>query len=543
VVVSTRRIFWLVALSIVVWFTGEGRPAGQTMRSGQTIAPASSAALQNWAGIVDSMQRDGRLRVENSEADALVIGRRHDRLTQYYQGVPIFGATVNRQVEGTQVVSLFGTIYADVSLPTTTPRLTVAQAQQAVAKIAGADLRAVKTPELVILPKEDGGYALTYKAQVVSYTGPIVYFVDAATGEKVWEYNNRQSQSVVRTGKGVLGDMKKVSMRLQDPSAIADDLLRPPVLRTYDMKGNLTRTKQFLSGVIALQPSDLATTASDPWTDGAAVDAHVYVGWTYDYYYKRFGRRGLDNKNTPILNLVHPANRNTVLTASPADYDYYINAFWDDGVMVYGDGLPPNVTIDGVNVTYFAGSIDIVSHELTHGVTQYTSALIYFNESGALNEAFSDIMGTSVEFFYQPVRGHANYVMGDDLTSPNAPDFNRSLANPKAFGDPDHYSLRYTGTSDNGGVHTNSCIVSHAFYLAVEGGTNRTSGLSVAGVGSGNREQMEKVFYRAFTQLMPSNSTFSVARAATIQAARDLYGNNSAAERAVTQAWTAVGVN
>jgi Zn-dependent metalloprotease len=92
-------------------------------------------------------------------------------------------------------------------------------------------------------------------------------------------------------------------------------------------------------------------------------------------------------------------------------------------------------------------------------------------------------------------------------------------------------------------VHTNSTIPSHAFYLSIEGGTNKTSGLSVPGVGGNNREQMEKVFYRAFTQLMPANSTFSVARAATIQAARDLYGSNSSAERAVAAAWTAVGVN
>ena len=92
-------------------------------------------------------------------------------------------------------------------------------------------------------------------------------------------------------------------------------------------------------------------------------------------------------------------------------------------------------------------------------------------------------------------------------------------------------------------MHTNSAIPNQAFYLAIEGGTNRTSGLSVQGVGAANREQIEKVFYRAFTQLMPSNATFSVARAATIQAARDLYSSGSAAERAVTQAWTAVGVN
>jgi Zn-dependent metalloprotease len=99
------------------------------------------------------------------------------------------------------------------------------------------------------------------------------------------------------------------------------------------------------------------------------------------------------------------------------------------------------------------------------------------------------------------------------------------------------------GTQDNGGVHTNSGIANQAFYLAIEGGANRTSGLSVIGVGAANREQMEKVFYRGFTQLMPSNATFAVARTVTIQAARDLYGVGSNAERAVTQAWTAVGVN
>jgi Zn-dependent metalloprotease len=92
-------------------------------------------------------------------------------------------------------------------------------------------------------------------------------------------------------------------------------------------------------------------------------------------------------------------------------------------------------------------------------------------------------------------------------------------------------------------VHLNATIVTHAFYLAIEGGTNRTSGLSVQGVGAANREQIEKVFYRGFTQLMPSNGTFSTARATTIQAATDLYPGNAAVIQAVTQAWTAVGVN
>jgi thermolysin len=160
-----------------------------------------------------------------------------------------------------------------------------------------------------------------------------------------------------------------------------------------------------------------------------------------------------------------------------------------------------------------------------------------------LNEAFSDIMGTSIEFFYQPPGTNvlqADYVIGEDVVTPGGI---RNMSNPGALSDPDHYSRRFLGPEDDGGVHINSTIVSHAFYLAIESGTNRTSGLSVQGVGAANREQMEKVFYRGFTQLMPANATFAVARTVTIQAARDLYGAGSAPERAVTQAWTAVGVN
>jgi thermolysin len=111
-----------------------------------------------------------------------------------------------------------------------------------------------------------------------------------------------------------------------------------------------------------------------------------------------------------------------------------------------------------------------------------------------------------------------------------------------AFGDPDHYSIRYRGSADNGGVHTNSGIVNNAFYLAIEGGRHRL-GATVQGVGAANREQIERVFYRGFTAFLPPSATFSQARAATIQAARELYSQGSAAETAVIQAWNAVGVN
>ncbi len=129
-------------------------------------------------------------------------------------------------------------------------------------------------------------------------------------------------------------------------------------------------------------------------------------------------------------------------------------------------------------------------------------------------------------------------MIGKDLSVPPGAFAIRNLANPAATRNPDHYTLRVIG----GGPHFNSTIPSHAFFLAIEGGTNRTSGRSVQGVGANNRDQIEKAFFRANTVLMTSSSTFALTRVATIQAARDLFGAGSAPERAITQAWDAVGV-
>ena len=151
-------------------------------------------------------------------------------------------------------------------------------------------------------------------------------------------------------------------------------------------------------------------------------------------------------------------------------------------------------------------------------------------------------MAISVEFFFQPAGSgnlRADYLM-ERTYFVRVESARRPILRPKPTRS---LFASFYGTDDNGGVHINSGIANNAFYLAIEGGTNRTSGQSVQGVGAGNREQIERVFYRAFTQMLPANATFSIARAATIQSARDIFGSNSAAERAVTQAWTAVGVN
>ncbi len=126
--------------------------------------------------------------------------------------------------------------------------------------------------------------------------------------------------------------------------------------------------------------------------------------------------------------------------------------------MVYGEGLPSGITFSDKSWNFFSTGLDVIAHELTHGVTDFSSQLIYQNESGALNEAFSDIIGTSAEFFFQDTGNGlrmADYFIGEDIA---VPDGIRSMKNPQLFGDPDHFSNRFTGSWDNGGVHINSSI-------------------------------------------------------------------------------------
>jgi Zn-dependent metalloprotease len=483
--------------------------------------------------------------VRQHRADPLVTGREHDRLDQYYKGVRVFGGDVARQAERGLTISLFGTIYQDIDIETT-PRLSEDAAREAIERAAGSSMRPGARPELVVLPRESGGYDLTWRARVFSDAGPFLYFVDAHTGRVLLQLNDLKTQAAVAKGTGVLGDAKKLSVVEENKTFRASDGMRPPSIKTYDLRGNSTRAMNFLTGRQPLSASDIAIDTDNDWTDGAAVDAHAYAGWVYDFYFKRFGRRGLDNADVPITSIVHPARREDVRRQSNSIIGlFYLNAaYLGDGIMIYGEGLPATLTDTfGRQWNFMSAGLDVVAHELTHGVTDYSSRLIYRSEPGALNEAFSDIMAVAAEFYFQPAGDgplRADYLMGEDVVTPGGI---RSIENPALFGDPDHYTKRYLGRDDNGGVHINSTIVGHAFYLAIEGGTNRTSGLAVQGVGSGNRDQIEKIFYRAFALMLPSTATFSTARAATIQAARDLYGPNSAAERAVIDAWTAVGVN
>jgi len=518
--------------------------AAQNAPALQRVRARDVATLRQWDQRIDAMLRDGDLRIRQTTPDRDVAGRTHERAVQYCKGVPVFGADVTRQLAGGQTVSMFGVLYPGVDLDIT-PTLDAQHAAAALQQLIGQPTAAGQRAELTILPLGGGGYALVWRLRVMSRRGVTVYFVDAHTGRIIDSYDDFKTQAAVGRGVGVLGDQKKVSTQPAGGAYLAIDRLRPPAIGTFDFKGDVNRFFDVLEGRRSLFMTDAATDTDNDWSDGATVDAHVYAGYTYDYYFKRHGRAGLDGRNLTITNFVHMVRRQDFQSAPDDVIDLYLNAgYLGDGLMIYGEGLPPGYVLLPYRQTvdFFSGALDIVAHELTHGVTEYTSNLIYRNEPGALNEAFSDVMAVGVEFMFQsPGSGlrRADYNIGEDVIRPGG---TRSLADPAAFGQPDHYSKRYTGAQDNGGVHINSGIVNNAYYLAIEGGTNRTSGKSVTGVGSANRQQIEKVFYRAFTAMMPAAADFSTARAVTIQAARDLYGPGSPAERAMTQAWSAVGV-
>jgi thermolysin len=556
-----KRFTWttvcVAGLLAAVVLQGQTRDTGRLLR----IVPDSQGATRDWDTIVDRMLRNDELRVRLERSDTLISGRRLQQLAQYYKGARVWGGDVARQFDGASTVSVFGNVYGGIDLDVT-PLLSRETAKARLERIGGPLLTPDTEPELVILPADDGTFTLAWIGEVFTRSNVVRFFIDARSGQVIRRYAMLQRQTAnaaVGHGIGVLGDEKKVSATAFAGTFIASDPLRPPAILTHDMRGDLNRSLNVLFNVIPLSTADIASNSSNNWTDTAVVDAHTYAAYTYDYYYKRFARRGLDNADRRLLNMVHLVKRSDIFTASDEVVGtFYLNAFYcgecAGGVMVYGEGLPGGVHLsNGQRFDFLAGALDVVGHELTHGVTSFTSRLEYVNESGALNEAFSDMMGTSIEFFFQPAgtgQRKADYLIGEDVVTAaifGALDGVRSMANPALYGQPDHYSklvlLPPDDEHDNGGVHINSGIPNHAFYLAIEGGTNRTSGIRVQGVGASNREQIEKVFYRAFAQLMPSSANFSMARAITLRAAQDLYGLGSAPYNAVRDGWTAVGVN
>ena len=494
---------------------------------------------------INALLRAGRLSRTARVFDTLVAGAEHQRLQQLHRGVPVWAATVTVQERGGIPVSAYGDVYEGLDDIDPVPLLSEGDARALAARYAGVELGPAVPAALFVFVPASGAARLVYTVRATTQSLLTHrYFIDARTGALVEERLDTRLQSpAVGVGRGVVGADKKVMATLQGGQFLLADLLRPQQIRTFDMRGNVDAILAVLNGTRGLSVADLGADADNRWTDPALVDAHVYSGWAYDYLFKRFNRLGLDGVTLPIINIVHPVRREDLSSLGSRVPQFFANAgYFGGGVQIYGDGLPPGVTMQGTGQTFdfLSGAIDIVGHEVAHGLTEH---LEYIDEPGALTEVFSDVIGTSVEFFFQQPtggKGSTDYQIGEDVLNFGAI---RSMSNPSSVANhPDQYRNRYLGRDDNGGVHINCGIGNLAFYLAIEGGVHPSTGIRVTGVGGGNREQIEKIFYRAFTLMLPARATYSIARAATIQAARDLYGSGSAAESAMTQAWTAVGV-
>ncbi|GAB3531739.1 hypothetical protein GCM10027443_14520 [Pontibacter brevis] len=269
------------------------------------------------------------------------------------------------------------------------------------------------------------------------------------------------------------------------------------------------------------------TDANNNWTDSeynntakdnAALDAHWAAQKTYDYFKSRHNRNSYDNAGAKIKSYVH--------------YDKsYENAFWNGSVMTYGDGA---TRFDALT------SLDVGAHEIGHAVCSSTANLVYSNESGALNEGLSDIWAAAVEQYAAPTK--AIWLIGEDIDK-QRPAL-RSMSDPNSEGQPDTYKGThwYSGTGDNGGVHTNSGVLNHWFYLLTVGksGTNdHGSSYSVSGIGM---TDAARIVYRMETVYLTSNSGYTDARTYAIQSAADLFGEGSNQVIQTTNAWHAVGV-
>jgi Zn-dependent metalloprotease len=419
-----------------------------------------------------------------------------ERYRQYFGDVEVLGGqlTVHRDAAGRRD-AVIGAHYPGL-VPANRIRVS-SDAAQSIAAARRPNLGASWIVGLIIDPSTS---RYLYRAQSRAFNVRWFYWIDAESGEVVNEYDGLTTG----LGLGVHQDWKDLSGLTTRNKGV------------YRMASSGNRLKTNDAGGAAI-PGSLATDANDVWDtigraspgQGALVDAHFYAN-VVDRYYRI--ERGFDWRAHYPEGIVSSAHVNS----------NYSNAFWNGAQVGYGDG-------DGVNFLEFSGDLDVVAHELSHGVTEATSGLIYQNESGALSEAFSDIMATVIEAQYEHAQ---NWTIGEDIT-PLANGF-RNLANPGEYGHPSHYADRLLGVDDNGFVHYNSGIANQWFYLLTAGGQNANRARSITNVRGIGLDAAADIAYLGFTALTAS-ATFCSARTATMAAA----GEHLAS---VAAAWDEVGV-
>jgi bacillolysin len=334
-------------------------------------------------------------------------------------------------------------------------------------------------------------------------------FVDAQNGEIIWKLD--KLHSVDRVGTAVTGYSGTRTIT-------ADSIMGGFRLREAG-RGNGIFTWNMNNGTNTANRTDFTDT-DNYWNnvnadlDQYATDAHWGAEATYDYFFQDHNRNSIDGNGFALNQYVHYGAFSTS------------NAFWDGAAMYYYDGNGNPFT-----------ALDVTAHEITHGLTTNSANLIYQNEPGALNESFSDIFGKAVEKWARP--NNFSWRIGADLGF-----VIRSMSNPNSQGDPRNYqgTAWYTGTGDNGGVHINSGVQNHWFYLLAEGGSGTNDFGDAYNVPQIGFDTAGAVAFRNLTVYLTRFSEYEDARFYAIESAIDLYGSCGSIHSAVANAWHAVGV-
>jgi Zn-dependent metalloprotease len=450
------------------------------------------------------------------------LGFKHIRLAQEYKNIPVVGGELIVHINKHNVIYQINGRYLPSINISVQPSVNASDALQ-----IGLDehegkigLRVSKEPSLVIF-----GTYLAYH-YVISFDGPAVgqwwYYVDAHTGKLLQRYNNIK-YSGPTPGNGSHTIVEGDRLTGEDGSHVT--------MTGWKETGGNYYLYNFnnLWGIYDYATSDWEQQATSDWgtADRAATSAGNNLATTQDWVTIILGRYSFDNFGAFAQANIHANN-----------YPGPVNAWWDGTDFHFGDG--DNVEAAPLTV------LDIVAHEYGHAITDYTSNLIYHDESGALNESFSDIMGVAVEFNTQPdgrgsyplgSPGQADWLMGED--SWLSPEALRDLRNPQRFEQPSYYhgTFWYEGYADGGGVHINSGVQNFAYYLLAEGGTGTNDGhpYSIAGIGI---IAATEVAMRANMVYLSPSSQYPDSRVAWISAAADL-GYDT---QTVADVWAAVGV-
>jgi Zn-dependent metalloprotease len=462
------------------------------------------------------------------------LGMTHHNFQQTVDGIPVFGAILKAHCKDDHVISISGkfvpTIQKTAQNISSEDALSIAiretgaekmiwqmPGQDEFLKRIGSNEAATWRPkgELVYVKDEIGGtnmYRLAWKLDIYAVE-PLFradVYVDAETGAILFRNEKLHSADANGIGHSRYSGVQQIVTDSVDPTHFRlRESGRALGVETYNMN-NGTDYNMATDFIDSNNVWDVFVQAFD----NSAIDAHWGAEMTYDYFMQYHGRNSYDDAASKLISYVHFDNN-------------YSNAFWNGTFMTYGDG--------GGNNNPFQG-LDVCGHEFAHGVTQYTAGLIYQNESGALNESFSDIFGNTIEFWARP--NNASWRIGDDIGA------FRSMSNPSQYSNPDTYlgSFWATGAWDNGGVHTNSGVQNYWYYLLSMGGSGTNDNgdaFSVTGIGI---DSAAAIAYRNLNVYLSPNDGYAEARFYSIQAAVDLFGECSQQMISTMNAWHAVGV-